>query len=194
MQAYKEPETILDFGVAAEKFSIEANFFEKLFPNKKLITAASIENAAYLEEEYHGMKFVLLEEGRPLPFSEGQFDWTFSHAVIEHIVSDEARESLLTDIGKVSKRGIFLTTPNKFFPVEVHTRVPLLHFAFPNLFYKLCDKKVLSQFYNSKNLRLLGKQEFSILLKETLPAFYWELYPIRTFGFVSNWVAVGLRR
>lgn len=60
------------------------------------------------------------------PFTDKCFDIAHSNAVIEHVGSFEAQEHFFKEMVRVSKRGM-ITTPNKYFPVETHTKVPLLH-------------------------------------------------------------------
>ena len=34
---------------------------------------------------------------------------------------------LIAECSRVAKRMVFLTTPNRWFPIEVHTALPLIH-------------------------------------------------------------------
>ncbi|MFH1724574.1 MAG: methyltransferase domain-containing protein [Elusimicrobiota bacterium] len=179
---------VLDAGVTSERESIEANFFEKLFPHKDRITAAGTEDAAFLEKEYPGLVFKRIEPGAPLPFGDDAFDVAFCHAVIEHVVEPEARRFFVSELIRVAK-SVFLTTPSRFFPVETHTFIPLLHVLAPRLFYSLLDKKVLSKFYNSRNLRLLSRKDLEDLLG-AFPGVSFKIEKVRLFGFTSNLVAI----
>ena len=66
-------------------------------------------------------------DGRELPFADGAFDLGFSNAVVEHVAGrrDEQRR-FVHELCRVSRR-VFVTTPNRFFPLEVHTLVPFAH-------------------------------------------------------------------
>lgn len=61
-----------------------------------------------------------------LPFGDGEFDVVFSNAVIEHVGGRERQRRLVSEALRVGRR-IFLTTPNRLFPLEVHTRLPFVH-------------------------------------------------------------------
>ena len=50
----------------------------------------------------------------------------FSNAVVEHVGDRERQSRFVSEALRVG-RSVFLTTPNRWFPVEVHTRLPLVH-------------------------------------------------------------------
>ena len=184
---FADPTSALDVGVTSENVAPEANFFEEMFAHKDRITAVGVEDAAHLERRYPGLRFVRVTPGAPLPFRESEFEVAFSNAVIEHVVDDEGRARFLGELLRVSK-SVFVTTPNRFFPIESHTGVPLLHALAPRLFYRLLDKGRFSNFYGSANLRLLTKRDLVACAERTgLP---YEIVPVRFCGFISNWIAV----
>ena len=57
---------------------------------------------------------------------DGAFDVVYSNAVIEHVGGRERQRRFVREALRVGRR-VFLTTPNRWFPVEVHTRLPLVH-------------------------------------------------------------------
>jgi len=156
--------TILDIGFSEEEYSDTDNFLEKHHPYLEQITALVIDtpdellhartdprvqvsNAAILSKRmassarYPQIKIVNYD-GKIFPFSTKKFDVCWSNAVLEH-VGDESQQILfLKEIKRVAKIA-FITTPNKHFPIEVHTRTPLLHFL---------PKKVFDYY-----LRFIGK-------------------------------------
>lgn len=54
-------------------------------------------------------------------------------------------------------RGVFLTTPNRWFPVEVHTALPLLHWLPPRAFRHALARLGLEFFADERNLNLVSK-------------------------------------
>jgi hypothetical protein len=66
-------------------------------------------------------------DGRHLPFSDGEFDWVFCNQVIEHVGSFERQYELLKEFSRVSRKGIFVTTPNRWHPIEFNTGLWCLH-------------------------------------------------------------------
>lgn len=65
--------------------------------------------------------------GCELPFSSQSFDIVFSNSVIEHIADPDARRRFAEEVRRVGK-SYWVETPNRWFPVEVHLWMPLLHF------------------------------------------------------------------
>jgi SAM-dependent methyltransferase len=94
-----------------------------------------------------------------LPFADGEFDVVFSNAVIEH-VGDRARQRrLVVEALRVGRR-VFLTTPNRRFPVEVHTRLPFVHWlpdSASHRFYDLAGKGF------AKEIHLLSRRTLESL-------------------------------
>ena len=117
--------SILDVGVTPDQSAADSNFFEKWYPHPECITATSIEDASHLESLHPGLTFVQTS-GDGLPFEDDHFDIAFSTAVIEHVGDRERQRQFLAELLRVSKR-FFITTPNRWYPVELHTYVPFLH-------------------------------------------------------------------
>lgn len=153
--------TILEVGIANKEYSPEDNFLVKhyLYGHKR-ITALGIGDLSKFEEKYPNIPAISYD-GKIFPFKNNQFDIAHSNAVIEHVGSFEAQELFLKEITRVSKRGM-LTTPNRYFPIEVHTKVPIFHWMgkkYFDCFLKLIGKKWATGDYmnlvTEKDLRLL---------------------------------------
>ena len=68
----------------------------------------------------------LVVDGCQLPFPDKSIDIVFSNAVIEHVhPPDQLR--MAKEIMRVG-RSWFVTTPNFWYPVELHNMLPFLHF------------------------------------------------------------------
>ena len=66
-------------------------------------------------------------DGRDLPFADGEFDLGFSNAVVEHVAGGrEGQRRFVHELCRVSG-SVFVTTPNRWFPLEVHTLLPFVH-------------------------------------------------------------------
>ena len=60
-----------------------------------------------------------------------QFDLGFSNAVVEHVAGGRDGQRLFVhELCRVADR-VFVTTPNRFFPLEVHTLLPFAHWLPP---------------------------------------------------------------
>jgi SAM-dependent methyltransferase len=101
------------------------NFFEALYPWPGQITAVSTQHLDRFHEAFPEVARVRAD-GRELPFADGEFDIGFSNAVVEHVGGREEQRRFVHELCRVSRR-VFVTTPNRFFPVEVHTLLPVVH-------------------------------------------------------------------
>ena len=98
------------------------NFFEELYPWRTGITAVGLHDGAGFRAAYPEIEYVPAD-GCALPFADGAFDVYFSNAVIEHVGGVDRQRAFVAEAVRVSRR-VFLTTPNRWFPIEVHTRLP----------------------------------------------------------------------
>ena len=123
-------ESILDIGVNTEEYSAADNYLEKHDDHPERITAVGLEEGAIFRKRYPKVTYLKVIADQPLPFQDNAFDIVYSNAVIEHVGSDQAQLRFLREMYRVGQRG-YLTTPNRYFPIEPHTRVPLLHILLP---------------------------------------------------------------
>jgi SAM-dependent methyltransferase len=126
------PETrIVDVGVGDTGFETEPgvasshNFFEALYPWPERITAVSDVPLPNFAREFPAVTTVTAS-GTDLPFGDDAFDVAFSNAVVEHVGAREEQRRFVAELCRVAPR-VFLSTPNRWFPVETHTLLPFLH-------------------------------------------------------------------
>ena len=122
--------TVLDVGADELAFGEgdgcrTLNFFEELYPWPERVTALGLEDGASFRTRYPHIPYVQ-GDACALPFTDGEFDIVFSNAVIEHVGGKERQQKLVSEALRVG-RSVFLTTPNRLFPLEVHTRLPFVH-------------------------------------------------------------------
>jgi len=101
------------------------NFFEEHYPWRERITALGLHDGTGFRARYPTVRYVQ-GDACALPFADDEFDIVFSNAVIEHVGDRERQQQLVSEAVRVGRR-VFITTPNRRFPVEIHTRLPLVH-------------------------------------------------------------------
>ncbi|GBU27452.1 hypothetical protein R84B8_00984 [Treponema sp. R8-4-B8] len=158
-------DSIIDVGVTADKTQISSNFFENLFPMPEKITAISDQDASWMESEYKGLKFI---QGTALemPFEKNTFDLVFSSAVIEHVGSYINQKKFISECFRVAKKYVFITTPNRYYPVELHTAIPLIHWLPKNIHRKILKIIGKDFFADEANLNLLTKKGLKNICEE----------------------------
>ena len=155
--------TVLDVGADELAFGEgdgcgTLNFFEELYPWPERITALGLQDGAAFGARYPQIRYVQ-GDACALPFADGDFDIVFSNAVIEHVGGRERQRRLVSEALRVGRR-VFLTTPNRLFPLEVHTRLPFVHWLPDRLSHRVYD---LVGKGSAKELRLLSPRAFESL-------------------------------
>jgi ubiquinone/menaquinone biosynthesis C-methylase UbiE len=157
-------ETVLDIGATSDQTYSHSNYFEALYPHKQRITAAGIDDCKFLEQAYPGVKFERAD-ALDLPFADRSFDLVHSAAVLEHVGSRECQARMIAECFRVARRGVCLTTPNRWFPVEFHTQIPLLHWL-PNPVYRAIYRAIGFEFFAEEaNLNLLTRRDILALAR-----------------------------
>jgi SAM-dependent methyltransferase len=178
---------VLDVGVTSDTTFRESNYFEKFYPYPHRITCVGTENGSHLMQEYPGLQYRRVQPGQPLPFADGEFDIVFSNAVVEHTGSRASQAAFVREVCRVGKH-FFITTPNRWFPVEHHTGLPLLHYLPASWFRAVLRPTRYSYWAEEQNLNILTVREFAALF----PAgFEVEIHVIRLAGVGANLVAIG---
>jgi hypothetical protein len=116
---------ILDIGTSDDT-GVEANMLEQLYPDRENLTCASLTNGELILAGYPGVHHVQIVAGEPLPFADNEFDIVYSNAVLEHVGSRCLQGKFLAEMCRVAPRR-FLVVPNRGFPIEPHTCLPLVH-------------------------------------------------------------------
>jgi len=125
--------TVLDVGVdevslgdaGGQSGCTTHNLLEERYPWPERLTALGLHDGARFRERYPQIAYVQ-GDACALPFADGAFDVVHSNAVIEHVGGRERQEAFVREALRVGRR-VFVTTPNRWFPIEVHTRLPLVH-------------------------------------------------------------------
>jgi hypothetical protein len=212
--ALDDLENVLDVGVTADRELASSNFFENLYPHPGRITALSNQDAAWMETHYEGLTFVR-SSALAMPFADDSFELVFSNAVIEHVGCAENQKQFLRECARVSRRFVFLTTPDRHHPMEFHTVLPLIHFLPKKAHRALLKKLGMDFFAREENLNLLSKRDLLALARQVwtgeghLPGqprslaardaeagslCAYSLYTERFLGFTSNLLLFAQKR
>ncbi len=177
---------ILDAGYTEVEHNPNDNFLERRYPWPTQITALGIEPARSFTERYPQVRTVTYD-GVDMPFVDKEFDVAWSNAVIEHVGSRAAQVKFMRELLRVA-HTVFVTTPNRWFPIELHTRFPLVHW----LPKPACDsilRMAGKAWATGDAVRLLSAREFTAIAKEA-GARQVELVRNPFFGFTVDFVMI----
>ncbi len=178
-----ESDEVLDLGVTPDTKLADSNFFEKMYPHKNKLTIASIEDCEFLVRKYNLKAFVRNRPKEPLPFRDKEFDILFCSAVLEHVGTREDQKFFLEECLRISKK-IFVTTPNRYFPIEMHTFLPLIHWLPWSIFQRIV-RVLKGEFWaDINNLNLLSSKDIKKMLGRDVVSISY----IKTLGWNSNLV------
>jgi len=117
---------VLDVGASGEVFLQYS--LEDVYPYPERIVAGGYEPREIIAARKHYPKpQYALFDGCSLPFPDQSFDLVFSNAVVEHILGPGRQEQFAKEIMRVGKSW-FATTPNFWYPFEVHHHLPFFQF------------------------------------------------------------------
>jgi len=184
-------ELILDVGVTSDRTYQASNYLEAWYPHKKMVTAVGIDDASFLCSQYPGMKFVMAD-GLMLPFCDQAFDVVHSSAVIEHVGSLARQCGFVAECCRVARRAVFITTPNRWFPVEFHTVLPLVHWLPKETFRALMRRTGRGFFAEEQNLNLMTASELSCAAAAN-QTFKYRVSTVPLGGWPSN-LLLNMRR
>jgi ubiquinone/menaquinone biosynthesis C-methylase UbiE len=187
-------DTMLDVGVTSDQSYESSNYVEAWLPEKSRITAAGIDEAAFLEDLYPGLKLIKAN-GLNLPFDDKSFNIVHSSAVLEHVGSFKNQVKLIAECARVAKDSFFMTTPNRFFPIEFHTILPLVHWL-PKPWFRQIMLKTGREFFASEaNLNLMSISEVrkAAALALQFSDFEFKMITVKLLGCTSNLLLHGKR-
>jgi 2-polyprenyl-3-methyl-5-hydroxy-6-metoxy-1,4-benzoquinol methylase len=131
----RQGDRILDIGTSDDT-GIESNMLEQLHNWRENLTCASLTDGNLILAAYPGVRHVRIVPGQPLPFKDNEFDIVYSNAVLEHVGSNAQQAKFIAEMCRVAPRR-FLAVPNRRFPIEPHTCLPLVHYLPKSWFRRL---------------------------------------------------------
>lgn len=154
---------VLDVGFNDEEYYSEIeNYLERHYPYPENITALGLHEPKHFRERYPAVRAVTYD-GVNFPFPNQSFDICWSNAVLEHVGDFDRQVHFVKEIRRVS-RNFFLTTPNRLFPIEVHTKIPFLHYL-PKRARDGCYHLLGKEWATGEYMFLLSKRRLKKILK-----------------------------
>ena len=145
---------------------ISNNFFSKC------LTKSITENFSY--DEIQSMKS----------------DVVISNATIEHVGGFEQQKKMIENMLLLTKKYFIITTPNRYHPLDFHTKLPILHWFPKKIHRKLLKSLKLEFFSKEENLNLLSKKDLITLL-EIVGVNNFKIFDVSLLGFKSNLIVIG---
>lgn len=188
LAAVAETDEILDVGATSDRTYASSNYLESWCPLKSRVTAVGLDDASFLVRQHPGLQFCR-GDGRALPFRDGSFDVVHSSAVLEHVGSTSDQRRFVAELCRVARRVVFLTTPNRWFPIEFHSTLPLVHWLPKPTFRALLRRLGHHVLADEAHLNLLDRRALLEIAREQHDADA-RVHSLRLLGWTSNLLLV----
>jgi len=178
----------LDIGTTSDDKNASSNIVIKNIKNidKFKCISDQIVNSDFF---YKSLNKSITEEFSENELYEFSSDLVVSNATIEHEGNTLNQKKMLKNVIKLTKKNFVLTTPNKFYPIELHTKIPLIHWFPKSIYRKILKFLGLSFYADEKNLNLLSVNELKKMLDNY--KIMYEIKFIKLFFFKSNIIIIG---
>ncbi len=164
LEFHPGPESrVADFGVTGHRDHPVHYFFEARYPHRERLTVLgrAAEAADWYPQTFPGMTFLECDL-RNIPLPDRHFDFGLCNAVVEHAGTRAQQADLVREVCRVC-RGVLFTTPNRAFPVELHTFLPFLHWLPPPAWRRAIRGLGFDSLSREENLNPLYAGEFLAL-------------------------------
>ena len=185
---YNNDKSILDIGTTPS-LDEEQNVILTKTINNKNITCISNQDCKILSQKYPHIKEFVIGNAIKMNFQNDTFDIVHTNATIEHVGSYQNQISLIKETVRVSKKYVFIQTPNRFYPIDFHTTLPLIHWLPKNIHRKILKILGLNFYASEKNLNLLSEKNLRNICKE-LNLKKFEIIKHKLFFLTSNLILI----
>ena len=179
---------VLDIGTTNDTKNKSSNFIVKNLKN--------IKNFYSISDQLITSSFFkkTLQKSITENFSEYEIenlksDLVISNATIEHVGNYDNQKAMINNMIKLSKKMIIISTPNRYHPLEFHTKIPFIHWLPKNIHRKILKNIKLTFFSKEENLNLLSKSDFNSLIENEKVKS--EFKYIKFLFFKSNLIFIG---
>ena len=162
---YNNDKSILDIGTTPS-LDEEQNVILTKTINNKNITCISNQDCKILSQKYPHIKEFVIGNAIKMNFQNDTFDIVHTNATIEHVGSYQNQISLIKETVRVSKKYVFIQTPNRFYPIDFHTTLPLIHYLPKKIHRKILNFLGLNFYASEENLNLLSEKNLKNMCKE----------------------------
>lgn len=184
-------ESFLDIGTTEEKELKSSNYFVKNLNKikiKKSISDQEIKNDNFNKFLRKSITSEFLET----EIENYKSDLVISSATIEHVGSYENQSMMIENIIKLTNKYFFVTTPNRFFPIDFHTKLPIIHMFPKKIHRKILRLINLHEYAEEKNLNLLDENTINKLINaQQNVSFKIRILKVKLFGLTSNLLIFG---
>ena len=175
---------ILNLGASGTEVGL-ADQLESFYPYPQRIVGGGLSELDVRDyrRSFPGVRAAVFD-GCALPFPDRSFDIVYSNAVLEHLPDWDAQQRFAREVQRVG-RSWFVTTPNFWYPIELHYHLPLVQFLSPSRQQRLARALGKTPY---PPLHLLDRRKLARLFPGS------RIVPCRVTFYPETLIAVGTAR
>lgn len=179
----------LDIGTTNDQDYQSSNF---LIKNLKNISEFKSISDQYIDEKFFSKILTksITDDFTNEEINNFKSDLVISNATIEHVGNFENQIKMVKNVFKLARKFFIITTPNRYHPLDFHTKLPFIHWLPKNIHRSLLNFIGLNYFAKEENLNLFSEQDLNLCMKESGVKNY-EIFYINLLSFKSNFVIIG---
>ena len=186
---FNEVHDCLDVGTTSDMHYESSNLFLSKMPKNIEISTFSDQKISKISL---GSEIRIIESFQGSISSkidlDKSYDLVLCSATLEHIGSIKNQELGMLNMLNLASKYLLITVPNRWHPIEFHSRLPLIHWLPEKLWRKIFSLipsfKHLSEI---DNLNFISPKTIELLLRKNIKTQSIEVFRIKLFGFTSNY-------
>ena len=180
--APREEMHVLDVGFNEAEWSESDNYIERHYPWPEKLTALGMHRPVDFLRRYPKVRAVQYD-GRVFPFQDRSFDVVWANAVLEHVGDFDRQVAFVKEMKRVGEI-LFFSTPNRGFPLELHTYLPFVHWL-PKPAHDRWLRRLGRGDFAGEYMHLLTRRELQRVLSAAGIAAY-RLFQNRVCGWTMD--------
>ena len=154
----------LDIGTTNDQDNKSSNFLIRNIKNIRLFKSISNQKINL------GFFSKILTKSITNNFSEIEIknfksDLVLSNATLEHVGNSNNQMKMIKNVIDLTKKIFIISTPNRFHPIDFHTKIPFIHWLPKKIHRFLLNLIGLKYFSKEENLNLCSKKDLINMLK-----------------------------
>jgi len=182
-----EETKILDIGTTPSLEEHE-NYLVHQYKWKKNLTCLSNQDCEILQSKYSELT-LLRGDAKEVNLADSSFDIVYSNATIEHVGSSTNQINFIKECVRLSRSKIFISMPNRYFPIDFHSKIPLIHMLTKNIHRGILKLFGESFFRYEENLNLISKKDLIFFCKK-LNIKKFKIISHKLLFFTSNVILI----
>lgn len=185
---------ILDVGTTEDKNFKSSNFIIKKIKNKKIILKSISNQNIKLKIFDHKLKHSITKNLDKKKIMRMSSDLIVSNATIEHVGSRKKQIQMIKNIIKLTKKVFIIITPNRYYPIDFHSKIPLIHWL-PKKIHRWILRKIgMKDLSKEKNLNILSIKDIESMMRLFNKNIDYKISYIKLLMIPSNIIIFGKKK